>query len=83
MPFSNVSMPLSLKTTIVHLKGELVIFAHLAGTTAFYFHFPFSRPLFYYRGNELMAVRYGVYKAHLWTWTNSIEEFNHVSKKYC
>jgi len=26
------------------------------------------RPLFYYRGNALMAVRYGLYKAHLWTW---------------
>lgn len=36
-----------------------------------------DRPLFYYRGDELMAVRVGVYKAHLWTWTNSIEEFNH------
>ncbi|KAK3085780.1 hypothetical protein FSP39_008613 [Pinctada imbricata] len=35
-----------------------------------------ERPLFYYRGNQLMAVRIGPYKAHLWTWTNSIEEFN-------
>ncbi|XP_071172912.1 N-acetylgalactosamine-6-sulfatase-like [Mytilus edulis] len=35
-----------------------------------------DRPLFYYRGNELMAVRVGLYKAHLWTWTNSIKEFN-------
>ena len=25
-----------------------------------------------------MAVRYGMYKAHYWTWTNSIEEFDHV-----
>jgi len=23
-----------------------------------------------------MAVRVGDYKAHLWTWTNNIEEFN-------
>lgn len=34
-----------------------------------------QRPLFYYRGNQIMAVRKGSYKAHLWTWTNSIEEF--------
>ncbi|XP_078066618.1 N-acetylgalactosamine-6-sulfatase isoform X3 [Mustelus asterias] len=33
-----------------------------------------SRPVFYYRGNELMAVRLGLYKAHYWTWTNSWEE---------
>ena len=26
-----------------------------------------------------MAVRMGLYKAHLWTWTNSIEEFHNVS----
>ncbi|XP_052816972.1 N-acetylgalactosamine-6-sulfatase-like isoform X1 [Mya arenaria] len=35
-----------------------------------------DRPILYYRGNELMAVRLGDYKAHLWTWTNSIQEFN-------
>ncbi|XP_060066179.1 N-acetylgalactosamine-6-sulfatase-like [Ylistrum balloti] len=35
-----------------------------------------QRPLFYYRGNTLMAVRLGHYKAHLWTWTNSLQEFN-------
>lgn len=34
-----------------------------------------DRPIFYYRGDELMAVRYQDYKAHLWTWTNSQEEF--------
>lgn len=39
-----------------------------------------NRTIFYYRGNEMMAVRNGWYKAHYWTWTNSIEEFNqHVS----
>ncbi|KAJ8785951.1 hypothetical protein J1605_006911 [Eschrichtius robustus] len=32
-------------------------------------------PIFYYRGNTLMAVTLGQYKAHLWTWTNSWEEF--------
>jgi len=30
------------------------------------------RPLFYYRGNEIMAVRHGAYKAHLWTWAHSV-----------
>ncbi|XP_008291070.1 N-acetylgalactosamine-6-sulfatase [Stegastes partitus] len=33
-----------------------------------------NRPIFYYRGNELMAVRLGQYKAHYWTWSNSWEE---------
>ncbi|KAL2088478.1 hypothetical protein ACEWY4_015377 [Coilia grayii] len=35
-----------------------------------------DRPIFYYRGNEMMAVRVGPYKAHYWTWSNSWEEFN-------
>ncbi|XP_069918008.1 N-acetylgalactosamine-6-sulfatase isoform X1 [Oryctolagus cuniculus] len=34
-----------------------------------------DRPVFHYRGNTLMAVTLGQYKAHLWTWTNSYEEF--------
>ncbi|XP_034048192.1 N-acetylgalactosamine-6-sulfatase isoform X1 [Thalassophryne amazonica] len=34
-----------------------------------------ERPIFYYRGNEMMAVRIGQYKAHYWTWSNSVEEF--------
>ncbi|XP_022252161.1 N-acetylgalactosamine-6-sulfatase-like isoform X2 [Limulus polyphemus] len=33
-----------------------------------------DRPVFYYRGNELMAVRLGFYKAHFWCWSNSWEE---------
>ncbi|KAK9972660.1 hypothetical protein ABG768_025949 [Culter alburnus] len=35
-----------------------------------------DRPIFYYRGNQMMAVRIGQYKAHYWTWSNSWEEFN-------
>ncbi|XP_063293312.1 N-acetylgalactosamine-6-sulfatase isoform X1 [Pelobates fuscus] len=35
-----------------------------------------DRPIFYYRGNELMAVRLGLYKAHYWTWSNSWEELS-------
>ncbi|XP_007553968.1 N-acetylgalactosamine-6-sulfatase [Poecilia latipinna] len=33
-----------------------------------------NRPIFFYRGNEMMAVRLGQYKAHYWTWSNSLEE---------
>lgn len=35
-----------------------------------------DRPVFYYRGNEMMAVRAGLHKAHFWTWSNSWEEFS-------
>ncbi|XP_071493717.1 N-acetylgalactosamine-6-sulfatase-like isoform X1 [Diadema antillarum] len=34
-----------------------------------------NKTMFYYRGDEMMAVRRGLYKAHYWTWTNSISEF--------
>ncbi|XP_076989395.1 N-acetylgalactosamine-6-sulfatase isoform X1 [Tamandua tetradactyla] len=34
-----------------------------------------NRPIFYYRGNTLMAATAGQHKAHFWTWTNSWEEF--------
>ncbi|XP_028417908.1 N-acetylgalactosamine-6-sulfatase-like isoform X1 [Dendronephthya gigantea] len=34
-----------------------------------------DRPIFYYRGDEMMAVRYGSCKAHYWTWTNSLSEY--------
>ncbi|XP_064454659.1 N-acetylgalactosamine-6-sulfatase-like [Ornithodoros turicata] len=36
---------------------------------------PLNQAIFYYRGNELMALRYGLYKAHFWCWTNSWEEY--------
>ncbi|XP_061450068.1 N-acetylgalactosamine-6-sulfatase isoform X1 [Rhineura floridana] len=35
-----------------------------------------DRPIFYYRGNEMMAIRVGLYKAHYWTWSNSWEQFS-------
>jgi N-acetylgalactosamine-6-sulfatase len=34
-----------------------------------------NRPMFYYRGDELMAVRYGLYKMHLWTWSNHLWQY--------
>lgn len=40
-----------------------------------------NKTMYYYRGNEMMAVRHGLYKAHYWTWTNSIEEFMSVSER--
>ncbi|PIK33421.1 putative N-acetylgalactosamine-6-sulfatase-like [Apostichopus japonicus] len=36
-----------------------------------------EKAIFYYRGNEMMAVRQGLYKAHYWTWTNFYSEFKH------
>ncbi|ELU11403.1 hypothetical protein CAPTEDRAFT_152949 [Capitella teleta] len=41
-----------------------------------------DRPIFYYRGDELMAVRVQDYKAHLWTWSNSLEEY-HRGTDFC
>ncbi|CAG5131024.1 unnamed protein product [Candidula unifasciata] len=38
-----------------------------------------DRPVFYYRGDLLMAIRVGQYKAHLWTWSNSWSEFQNGS----
>ncbi|KAL8581144.1 hypothetical protein ACOMHN_033592 [Nucella lapillus] len=35
-----------------------------------------DRPIFYYRGDEMMAVRWQQYKAHYWTWTNNQQEFD-------
>ncbi|XP_077482868.1 N-acetylgalactosamine-6-sulfatase isoform X2 [Stigmatopora argus] len=45
-------------------------------------HIHQNRPIFFYRGNELMAVRLGQYKAHFWTWTNSWEEL-HKGVNFC
>ncbi|XP_078367421.1 N-acetylgalactosamine-6-sulfatase-like [Oculina patagonica] len=41
-----------------------------------------DRPVFFYRGNEMMAIRYGLYKAHYWTWSNSWAEF-HSGIDFC
>ena len=35
--------------------------------------------MYLYRGDLLMAVRYGVYKAHLWTWTTPTYELSAVN----
>ena len=37
-----------------------------------------DRPVFYYRGNLLFAVRFGNYKMHLWTWTTPQKELDQV-----
>ncbi|XP_071823584.1 N-acetylgalactosamine-6-sulfatase-like isoform X2 [Apostichopus japonicus] len=42
-----------------------------------------NKTMFYYRGNEMMAVRQGLYKAHYWTWTNSIQEFHQAHVDFC
>ncbi|XP_074616561.1 N-acetylgalactosamine-6-sulfatase-like isoform X1 [Acropora palmata] len=34
-----------------------------------------DRSVFFYRGDEMMAIRRGLYKAHYWTWSNSWAEF--------
>nr|XP_039261192.1 N-acetylgalactosamine-6-sulfatase-like [Styela clava] len=44
---------------------------------------PFNRPIFHYRGNTLFAVRFGLYKAHYWTWTNSWEEYKTHGYEFC
>ncbi|XP_072136154.1 N-acetylgalactosamine-6-sulfatase isoform X2 [Mobula birostris] len=41
-----------------------------------------DRPVFYYRGNQLMAVRLGMYKAHYWTWTNFWKELK-LGTNFC
>ncbi|CAI9546428.1 unnamed protein product [Staurois parvus] len=33
-----------------------------------------DRPIFFYRGSEMMAVQLGLYNAQYWIWTNSWEE---------
>ncbi len=38
----------------------------------------YDRPVFFYRGNLLYAVRKGPYKMHLWTWTTPDEELRNV-----
>ena len=37
-----------------------------------------GRSVYYYRGNLLMAIRHGLYKMHLWTWTTPEDELAKV-----
>ncbi|KAL3860549.1 hypothetical protein ACJMK2_010665 [Sinanodonta woodiana] len=71
---------MDLYTTLVNLAGADVpkdrVIDGIDLSDVLFSNQTFDRPLFYYRGNELMAVRLGIYKAHLWTWTNSIQEYN-------
>lgn len=46
----------------VTLDGTSIVDNLLNGTVT-------DNPVFFYRGNELFAIRYGMYKAHYWTWT--------------
>ncbi|XP_054918108.1 N-acetylgalactosamine-6-sulfatase-like isoform X3 [Dermacentor andersoni] len=73
---AGVALPPSLVLDGSSLTHLLLAESSLDGT-----HFQPNRPVFYYRGNELMAVRNGLYKAHFWTWTNSLEEFKQRSRR--
>ena len=42
----------------------------------------FQRPVFFYRGNTLFAVRFGPYKMHLWTWTTPQSELDLVCPSF-
>ncbi|RWS09708.1 N-acetylgalactosamine-6-sulfatase-like protein [Dinothrombium tinctorium] len=48
----------------------------LSLTSVLFNNSAFERPVFYYRGNLFMAIRYGHFKAHFYTWTNSWKQFN-------
>ncbi|XP_064599752.1 N-acetylgalactosamine-6-sulfatase-like [Liolophura sinensis] len=71
---------MDLFTTLLELAGipkpDDRIIDGISLTGAFFNNSNTDRPIFFYRGNTLMAVRVGNYKAHLWTWTNSLTEFN-------
>jgi len=41
-----------------------------------------DRPVFYYRGNLLYALRLGQYKMHLWTWTTPEKELAKVCTRH-
>ncbi|KAL4234659.1 hypothetical protein ACF0H5_006300 [Mactra antiquata] len=70
---------MDLYTTLASLSGQQIPTDRVVDgvdlSKVLFGNYEINRPLFYYRGNELMAVRLGQYKAHFWTWTNSIEEF--------
>ncbi|XP_025114777.1 N-acetylgalactosamine-6-sulfatase-like isoform X2 [Pomacea canaliculata] len=70
---------MDLFTTFVNLAGGSIpddrVIDGIDLTSSFFSNTVQERPIFYYRGNEMMAVRWEQYKAHYWTWTNSIKEF--------
>ncbi|XP_041375637.1 N-acetylgalactosamine-6-sulfatase-like [Gigantopelta aegis] len=77
---------MDLFTTLIKLAGLSLpsdrIYDGIDLTSTLFQNTIVKRPIFYYRGNELMAVRLGDYKAHLWTWTNSLEEY-HKGVDFC
>ncbi|XP_029641081.1 N-acetylgalactosamine-6-sulfatase-like [Octopus sinensis] len=70
LDFANIPIPTDRIIDGISLK-ETLLSNHIT-----------DRPIFYYRGNQLMAVRHGDYKIHLWTWTNSLEE-NKKGVEFC
>lgn len=65
--------------TVVNLVGakmptDRVYDSHDLAATLFNNSYE-DRSVFFYRGNQLMAVRHGHYKAHFWTYANSAAEF--------
>lgn len=59
------------------LQENIRVSQKISSSSVLRLHF-LNRPIFYYRGNELMAVRRGQYKAHYWTWSNSWAELKKV-----
>uniref|UniRef100_T1J4Y0 Sulfatase N-terminal domain-containing protein n=1 Tax=Strigamia maritima TaxID=126957 RepID=T1J4Y0_STRMM len=71
LDFANASVP-SNKVYDGHSLKQTLLYGKIEDRQVFSI---ISKPIFFYRGNELFAVRYGFHKLHLWTWTNSIKQF--------